>query len=80
MHACAPACAPAAEPPRAHALPHARPRSWLAKNHAAYFSADHWVKASGGLVDEWVADLDKRGYNGRALLNDARELLVKYRK
>ena len=41
---------------------------------------DNWVKASGGLVDEWVADLDKRGYNGRALLNDARELLVKYRK
>jgi TRAP-type transport system periplasmic protein len=41
---------------------------------------DNWVKASAGLYDEWVADLDKRGYNGRALLNDARELLVKYRK
>ena len=41
---------------------------------------DNWVKASAGLYDEWVADMDKRGANGRAMLAEARELLVKYRK
>jgi hypothetical protein len=32
------------------------------------------------LYDEWVADMDKRGLNGKALLSEARELLVKYKK
>ena len=41
---------------------------------------DNWVKASAPLYDEWVADMDKRGLNGKALLQDARELLVKYKK
>ncbi len=41
---------------------------------------DNWVKASAGLYDDWVADMDKRGNNGKAMLAEARELLVKYRK
>jgi TRAP-type C4-dicarboxylate transport system substrate-binding protein len=41
---------------------------------------DNWVKASAPLYDEWVADMDKRGANGKALLAEARELLVKYKK
>ena len=41
---------------------------------------DNWVKASAPLYDEWVADMDKRGRNGKAMLSEARELLVKYGK
>jgi TRAP-type C4-dicarboxylate transport system substrate-binding protein len=41
---------------------------------------DNWVKASAPLYDEWVADMDKRGANGKALLQEARDLLAKYRK
>ena len=41
---------------------------------------DNWVKASAPLYDEWVADMDKRGANGKALLAEARDLLVKYKK
>ena len=41
---------------------------------------DNWVKASAPLVDEWVADMDKRGANGKAMLAEARELLVRYKK
>ena len=41
---------------------------------------DNWVKASAPLFDDWVADMDKRGNNGRAMLAEARELLLKYKK
>ena len=41
---------------------------------------DNWVKAGAPLYDDWVADMDKRGNNGKAMLADARELLVKFRK
>ena len=41
---------------------------------------DNWVKASSGLYDDWTADMDKRGLNGKQLLQDARDLLVKYKK
>ncbi|MFM2054750.1 MAG: hypothetical protein RL456_2787 [Pseudomonadota bacterium] len=40
---------------------------------------DLWVKASAGLYDDWVADMDKRGLPGRQMLQDARDLLAKYR-
>ncbi|MFN3416583.1 MAG: TRAP transporter substrate-binding protein [Caldimonas sp.] len=39
---------------------------------------DHWIAASASLYDEWVADIDKRGASGKALLQDARDLLAKY--
>ena len=41
---------------------------------------DNWVKASAPLYDDWVADMDKRGANGKALLAEARELLARFRK
>ena len=41
---------------------------------------DNWQKASAPLYDEWMADMDKRGANGKALLAEARELLNKYKK
>ncbi len=41
---------------------------------------DNWVKASAPLYDDWVADMDKRGANGKALLSEARELLTRFRK
>jgi TRAP-type C4-dicarboxylate transport system substrate-binding protein len=41
---------------------------------------DHWVKASAPLYDEFVADMDKRGQPGRQMLQDARDLLTRYRK
>ncbi len=41
---------------------------------------ERWVKASAPIYEEWVADMNKRGVNGEALLKEARELLVKYQK
>jgi TRAP-type C4-dicarboxylate transport system substrate-binding protein len=41
---------------------------------------DAWVKASAHLADDWVADMNKRGYEGRAMLEDARALLQRYRR
>ncbi|RYF36440.1 MAG: C4-dicarboxylate ABC transporter, partial [Comamonadaceae bacterium] len=40
---------------------------------------DAWVKASASLHDEWVADMDKRGQPGKQMLQDAKDLLAKYR-
>ena len=41
---------------------------------------DNWVKASAGLYDEWTGSMDKAGMNGKQMLQDARDLLVKYKK
>ena len=41
---------------------------------------DKWIAASAGIYDEWVADMDKRGLPGKQMLQDARDLLAKYRK
>ena len=41
---------------------------------------DNWIKASESVYADWVVDMDKRGQNGKALLQDARDLLVKYNK
>jgi TRAP-type C4-dicarboxylate transport system substrate-binding protein len=41
---------------------------------------DHWIKASNGLYDEWVSNMDKMGLPGKQMLGDARELLAKYKK
>jgi TRAP-type C4-dicarboxylate transport system substrate-binding protein len=40
---------------------------------------DNWIKASAPLYNEWVADMDKRGLPGKQMLQDARDLLVKYK-
>ena len=41
---------------------------------------DNWMKASAPLYDEWIIDMDKRGLPGKQMLDDARGLLVKYKK
>jgi TRAP-type C4-dicarboxylate transport system substrate-binding protein len=41
---------------------------------------DNWVKASAPMYDDWIADMDKRNLPGKAMLAEARELLVKYKK
>ena len=37
-----------------------------------------WVKAAEKVDDEWIKEVNARGANGRALLNDAKALLKKY--
>ncbi len=41
---------------------------------------DHWATASAPLYAEWVADMDKKGMNGKQMLQDAKDLLVNYKK
>jgi TRAP-type C4-dicarboxylate transport system substrate-binding protein len=40
---------------------------------------DNWIKASDPLYVEWVTDMDKRGLPGKQMLQDARDLLAKYK-
>jgi TRAP-type C4-dicarboxylate transport system substrate-binding protein len=40
---------------------------------------ENWIKASAPLHDEWVADMDKRGLPGKQMLQDAKDLLKKYK-
>jgi TRAP-type C4-dicarboxylate transport system substrate-binding protein len=39
---------------------------------------ERWKKATDNLDDEWVADMNKRGLNGKAMLDDARALIQQY--
>ena len=39
-----------------------------------------WKKATDNLDDEWVADMNKRGFNGKAMLDDATALVQQYSK
>ena len=41
---------------------------------------DQWVAASAPLYTDWIADMDKRGMNGKQMLQDAKDLLAKYKK
>jgi TRAP-type C4-dicarboxylate transport system substrate-binding protein len=50
-------------------------------NQIYAFSAaetQEFIKLSGAIDDEWVADMDKRGFKGRALLDAARALIAKH--
>lgn len=40
---------------------------------------EEMIKLSAGIYDEWVKDMDKRGFDGGRLLGDARALIEKYR-
>ena len=40
----------------------------------------NWRKAAQTVTDDWIKDLDKRGLDGKALVNSARELIGKYDK
>jgi TRAP-type C4-dicarboxylate transport system substrate-binding protein len=39
-----------------------------------------FIKLSSSIDDDWVADMDKRGFKGRALLDSAKSLVAKYGK
>jgi TRAP-type C4-dicarboxylate transport system substrate-binding protein len=39
---------------------------------------ERWKKATDNLDDEWVADMNKRGLSGKAMLDDARALIQQY--
>ena len=41
---------------------------------------ESWKKASDSIDDEWVADMNKRGLDGKGLLQDAQALIKKYTK
>ena len=41
---------------------------------------DEFIKLSGNVDDEWVADMDKRGFKGAQLLSTAKALIVKHGK
>ena len=57
-----------------------------AQDHANIFytipssELDNWVTASAPLYAEWISDMDKKGLNGKQMLQDAKDLLVKYKK
>ena len=42
--------------------------------------AQEFIKVSQAIDDEWVADITKRGFDGKKLLQSARDLIVKHSK
>jgi TRAP-type C4-dicarboxylate transport system substrate-binding protein len=42
--------------------------------------AQEFIKVSQAIDDEWVADMNKRGFDGKKLLQTARELIAKHAK
>lgn len=40
----------------------------------------NWEKATAGIYDEWVKDVTAKGNDGKALLQNARDLIKKYEK
>ncbi|MDP2005601.1 MAG: TRAP transporter substrate-binding protein [Rubrivivax sp.] len=42
--------------------------------------AQEFIKLSAQVDDEWVADMDKRGFKGKALLDSAKALIAKHGK
>ena len=59
-------------------------KSAVDRNNTLYtFTAEQvaeFVKLSSLIDDEWVADMDKRGFKGKALLDSAKALIAKYGK
>ena len=41
---------------------------------------DNWIKASAPIYDAWIADMDKKGLPGKAMVQEARELVQKHAK
>ena len=56
----------------------------LAKNAGAEFvypddtELARWQDACSGIYDDWIADMNSKGYNGQSLFNKAKELIAKY--
>ena len=42
--------------------------------------AQEFIKVSQAIDDEWVADINKRGFDGKKLLQTARDLIAKHSK
>ena len=42
--------------------------------------AQEFIKVSQAIDDEWVADMNKRGFDGKKLLQTARDLIAKHAK
>ena len=42
--------------------------------------AQEFIKLSSAIDEEWVADIDKRGFKGKALLESAKALIAKHGK
>lgn len=41
---------------------------------------DRWIKVSAPLYADWIAEMDKKGLPGKQMVQDARDLVVKYSK
>jgi hypothetical protein len=39
---------------------------------------ENWKKTAQPLFDQWVADMNAKGYNGKQMLDGARALIAKY--
>jgi TRAP-type C4-dicarboxylate transport system substrate-binding protein len=39
---------------------------------------EEFIKLSAAIDDEWAADMDKRGFKGKALLDSAKSLIAKH--
>ena len=37
-----------------------------------------WAEAAQGVYDEWIADMDSKGYDGKALIEEAKALIAKH--
>jgi TRAP-type transport system periplasmic protein len=58
-------------------------KALLAKGNQVYVlpeaEVDQWMKAVAPVTDEWVVDAEKKGLPAKALLQEARDLLKKYK-
>ncbi|MFY7905088.1 MAG: C4-dicarboxylate ABC transporter, partial [Burkholderiaceae bacterium] len=41
---------------------------------------ENWKKASSTIDDEWISDMNKKGFDGALLFKDAQDLIQKYSK
>ena len=41
---------------------------------------EEFIKLTAPITDEWVADMDKRGFDGKKLLETAKALIAKHGK
>jgi TRAP-type transport system periplasmic protein len=46
----------------------------------AHGELERWKKATSTLDDEWIADMNKRGYQGQAMYDDAVKMIKSYTK
>ena len=58
-------------------------RGLIAKGAQVYVlpeaEVDTWIKASSNVVNEWIGDTEKRNLPAKQMLQDATDLLKKYK-